>query len=118
MVPLSKSHEGCVVEAKPLRSKSPIQRRKIVHVWEDADCFEFKYYWPHHMSLGTVDAEGFSDTTYRDVTSDWVVIETLTRYNKPLNFWREIKFAAIRIVHLILERAEFNFSQSPNGSKQ
>lgn len=119
MTPLSKSHEGCIVEVKPLNSKSSIQRRKIVKVWEDGDCFEFKYYWPHHIAMG-ISKNEFSDTNYRDTTSDWAVVETLTRYDKPLNILTEIKFAIIRTIHLIMERMEFNLSssQAPNGLRQ
>lgn len=41
MIPLSKIHEGCVVEVKSFNSA--VQKRKIIKVWEDADSYEFKY---------------------------------------------------------------------------
>lgn len=104
MIPLSKTHEGCIVEVKP-KARSAIQKRLIVKVWEDADSYEFKY---GNWSECIADENGFSKGTYRDITSEWSVSEVLTRYDKQLNFWCEIKFAAIRIVHLILERMEFN----------
>ena len=104
MTPLSKIHEGCIVEVKP-KGNSVIQKRLIVKVWEDANSYEFKY---GDWETCIADENGFSKGTYRDTTSEWSVSEVLARYDKPLNFWREIKFAAIRIIHLILERMEFN----------
>lgn len=104
MTKLSKTHEGCTVWVKP-NSFSPVQKRKILKVWEDADSYEFKYgNWDESIA----DKDGFSKSTYRDVLSHWQVTEVLARYDKPLNFWREIKIAAIRVVHLVLERLEFN----------
>lgn len=104
MIPFSKSHEGCVVWVKP-NSFGAVQKRKILKIWEDADSYEFKY---GNWSECIADKDGFSKTVYRDVLSHWKVTEVLTRYDKPLNFWREIKFAVIRTIHLILERIEFN----------
>lgn len=113
MTPLSKSHEGCIVWVKP-NSRSVIQKRKIIKVWEDADSYEFKY---GNWSESIADKDGFSHSTYRDITSDWSVSEVLTRYDKPLNILTEIKFAIIRTIHLIMERMEFNLSssQAPKG---
>jgi len=101
---ITKSDEGAVVWVKP-NSRSAIQKRKILRVWEDADSYEFKY---GNWESSIADKDGFSHSTYRDITSHWQIAETISRYDQPLDFWREIKIGAIRMVHLIMERLEFN----------
>lgn len=105
MTKLSKTHEGCIVELKSTICSSAAQKVKILRVWEDANSYEFKY---GNWSPCIADEDGFSTNSYRGVLDQHAVTEVLARYDKPLNFWREIKIAAIRVVHLILERMEFN----------
>lgn len=85
---ITKTDEGTIAWVKTANpfDKSAVQKRKITRIWEDADSYEFRYR-----------------------ISDWQIAETIARYDQPLNFWREIKIGAIRIVHLIFERLEFNF---------
>ena len=105
---ITKTDEGTIVWAKPTNpyDKSPVQKRKIIRVWEDADSYEFRY---GNWDSCIADENGFSHTTYRDALSSWKIVETIARYDQPLSFWRELKIGAIRVVHLILERLEFNF---------
>lgn len=101
---ITKTDENTVVWMKP-DGNSAIQKRKILRVWEDADSFEFKY---GNWDSPVADKDGFSYSTYRDVTSRWQIAETIARYDQPLNFCREIKIAAIRVIHLFMERMAFN----------
>lgn len=102
---ITKTDEGTIVWAKS-NCQSPVQKRKIIRVWEDADSYEFKY---GDWEPAICGSDGFSDTTYRDTLSRWKIAETIARYDQPLSFWRELKIGAIRVFHLILERLEFNF---------
>ncbi len=108
---ITKTDEGTVVWAKP--KSGAVQKRKIIRVWEDADSYEFKYCWDHYLGNDglkfMIDNDGFSRQSYQDVASNWKIAETIARYDQPLSFWRELKIVAIRVVHLILERLEFNF---------
>ena len=101
---ITKTDEGTVAWMKSY-DNSAIQKRKILRVWEDADSFEFKY---GNWDSSIADKDGFSYSTYRDTLSQWKIAETIARYDKPLNFWREIKTALIRGIHLLMERMEFN----------
>lgn len=105
---ITKTDEGTVVWVKTVNpyDKSAVQKRKIVRVWEDADSYEFKY---GDWEPPICDSEGFSNTTYRALLSDFQIAETIARYNQPLDFWRELKISLIRVVHLVMERLEFNF---------
>ncbi len=103
---ITKTDEGTIVWAKPINDRSPVQKRKIIRVWEDADSYEFRY---GNWEPAICDPDGFSNTVHRSVLSEWKIAETIARYDKPLSFWRELKIGAIRVVHLILERLEFNF---------
>lgn len=105
---ITKTDEGTIVWVKPTNpyDKSPVQKRKIIRVWEDADSYEFRYGDWEPIICGP---DGFSDRTYRDISSSWKTVETIARYDQPLSFWRELKIGAIRVVHSILERFEFNF---------
>lgn len=103
---ITKTDEGTIVWMKPnSESESPVQKRKILRIWEDADSFEFKY---GNWNAPIADEEGFSFSTYRDCLSGWKIAETISRYDQPLNFWREIKTALIRGIHLLMERMEFS----------
>ena len=102
---ITKTDEGTVAWMKP-SDNSPVQKRKILRIWEDADSYEFKYGgW--HVSI--TDKDGFSFSTYRDNLSSWKIAETISRYDQPLNFWRELKISLVRGIHLLMERIEFNF---------
>lgn len=78
---ITKTDEETIVWGKPNR-KSTVQKRKIIRVWKDADSYDLKHCWDHYLG---------------------------NEYDQPLSFWRELKIGAIRVVHLILERLEFNF---------
>ena len=109
---ITKTDEGTVAWLKP-SGNSPVQKRKITRIWENANSYEFKYDRSQFADLKHMsymhDGEGFSPETYRDVLSHWKITETIARYDQPLNFWREIKVSLIRGIHLIMERMEFNF---------
>lgn len=116
MIPLSKIHEGCSVLLTNLTSEIHIDKTSvqffIEHVDGEANKFQFRYYWPSYSDktiFPTMTNEyDFSQSLHWGNINGAQVFEVKQRYNKPLSFWREIKFAAIRIVHLILERTEFN----------
>jgi len=105
---ITKTDEGTIVWVKTTNpyDKSAVQKRKIIRVWEDADSYEFKY---GNWEPAICGPDGFSDTTYHSPLSDWQIAETIARYDQPLSFWRELKIASVRLVHLIMERLEFNF---------
>ena len=109
---ITKTDEGTAAWMKPSGPNSPVMLRKIVKVWEDADSYEYKSDRRHYLNNGKYsfmhDGEGWSEEVFQDVTSRWKIAETVSRYNQPLSFWREIKLAAIRGIHLLLERMEFN----------
>lgn len=105
---IAKTDEGTVAWVKPTNKydKSAVLKVKILRVWEDADSLEFRY---GNWSGCIADKDGFSLTTYRHPASEWQIAETISRYNQPLSFWRELKISLIRGIHLLMERMEFNF---------
>lgn len=109
---ITKTDENTVVWLKSTRCRSAVQKVKIIRVWEDADSYEFKYDRSEYVGRPTYkfmhDEDGFSPDTYRDIISGHKITETIARYDKPLNFWREIKVMLIRGIHLLMERMEFN----------
>ena len=110
---ITKTDEGIAAWMKPSGPNSPVMLRKIVKVWEDADSYQYKSDSRHYLNNSKYsfmhDGEGWSEEVFQDVTSRWKIAETVSRYNQPLSFWREIKLAAIRGIHLFMERMEFNF---------
>ena len=73
---------------------------------------EFKYYWPQYIGKtsafeGMVDNEGYSISEYQDVTSEWNVLETVSRWGKPISFWRELKIVIVSFLHGTLDRWGF-----------
>jgi len=109
---ITKADEGTVVWMKPSNPNSSVMLRKIVRVWEDADSYQYKsdrkQYIGDNKSSFMHDGEGWSKEVFEDTISRWQIAETIARYDQPLNFWREIKIAVIRLVHLTMERFEFN----------
>ena len=108
---ITKSDEGTIVWAKPCfpNDQSPVQKRKILRVWEDADSYEFKY---GDWAPAICGSDGFSKKAYCSSLSGWKIAETIARYDQPLNFWREVKIAVIRAIRLLMERLEFNLKNS------
>lgn len=104
-IPLNKTHEGCEVLIQQDKSR-------LLYYIESVDEESQTVCYRHAgWEFSIADSRGYSKNVCYAACSNWFVIELKARYDKPINFFTELKICVIEFMHKLLGNIGFNMNR-------